>query len=203
MQGTWQFMSAALVKTREALHTFVDDLESILYVILWLALMYSISSMDAPTLTAFIQSVLDTKQYGGTGGTAKADFLKGRSMMNDLTFKDRPQLKKLLEDLAMLFAVRYEKKPTDEDFKLLQIADARIVEHLEAWKYTRRQQQLRSHHHINHLLTASIQDPTCWPGDDHAKQRTLVHPQEDGKRKVTKSGWAISDRPLKKLKPKA
>ncbi|KIM80283.1 hypothetical protein PILCRDRAFT_50613, partial [Piloderma croceum F 1598] len=35
--GTWQFMSAALVKTREAPHTFVDDLESILYVILWLA----------------------------------------------------------------------------------------------------------------------------------------------------------------------
>ncbi|KIM86108.1 hypothetical protein PILCRDRAFT_5177 [Piloderma croceum F 1598] len=116
-------MSAALVKTREAPHTFVDDLELILYVILWLSLMYLISSMDALTFTAFIQSVIDTKQYGGTGGTAKADFLKGHSMMNDVTFKDQPQLKKLLEDLAILFTVHYEKKPTDEDFKLLQIAD--------------------------------------------------------------------------------
>ena len=48
MQGTWQFMSAALVQDKNAPHTFVDDLESFLYVILWVSLMYSAHSIPSP-----------------------------------------------------------------------------------------------------------------------------------------------------------
>jgi hypothetical protein len=86
-QGTWQFMSAALVQDKKAPHTFVDDLESILYVILWIILLYSPSSLDTPSLTAFIQMVLDPAEYEGTGGSCKKDFLIGRSVLQHLTFE--------------------------------------------------------------------------------------------------------------------
>ena len=75
LQGTWQFMSAALVKDPNALQTFLDDLESFLYVILWLALAYSSSSMSSRDLTSFLKLVLDPVQYQGTGGNGKAYFL--------------------------------------------------------------------------------------------------------------------------------
>jgi hypothetical protein len=81
-------MSAALVMNKAAPHTFVDDLESVLYVILWLVLMYSPSSMTVEQRTAFVQGILDPKQYSGTGGTTKADFLKGRTVLQNITFQD-------------------------------------------------------------------------------------------------------------------
>ncbi|KAF9232713.1 hypothetical protein BU15DRAFT_16966, partial [Melanogaster broomeanus] len=43
--GTWQFMSAVLVRFRDIPHTVHDDLESVLYVILWVAIMYSPSNL--------------------------------------------------------------------------------------------------------------------------------------------------------------
>jgi hypothetical protein len=86
-QGTWQFMSTALVQDKKAPHTFVNDLESILYVILWIILLYSPSSLDTPSLTAFIQMVLDPAEYEGTSGSWKKDFLIGHSVLQHLTFE--------------------------------------------------------------------------------------------------------------------
>ncbi|KAG1843221.1 hypothetical protein C8R48DRAFT_579610, partial [Suillus tomentosus] len=39
--GTWQFMSAYLVQNQDAPHVVEDDLESSLYVVLWVALKFS------------------------------------------------------------------------------------------------------------------------------------------------------------------
>jgi hypothetical protein len=81
-------MSAALVWNKSAPHTFVDDLESFFNVIFWLSLMYSPNSMSPADLTSFMQTVLDPQQYKGTGGSGKADFFKGRSMLDGLAFRD-------------------------------------------------------------------------------------------------------------------
>jgi hypothetical protein len=104
-------MSAALVKCNDAPHTFVDDLESIFYVILWLVLMYSPNSMTPEVHTFFMQQVLDPVQY--MGGSAKADFLQGHSALRDLELENpnRPELRTLLLNLATLFSVRYEPEP--------------------------------------------------------------------------------------------
>ena len=64
-------MSATLIQDKTAPHTFMDDLESILYVILRDTLMYLLSSMEVPSLTTFIQMVLDPDEYEGTGGNCK------------------------------------------------------------------------------------------------------------------------------------
>ena len=107
-------MSATLVKCNDMPHTFVDDLESMFYVIMWLVLMYSPNSMTAEVRMSFMQQVLDPVQYAGTGGSAKADFLQGRSVLRDLELHNpnRPELQTLLLNLATLFSVRYEPEPT-------------------------------------------------------------------------------------------
>ncbi|KIM52044.1 hypothetical protein SCLCIDRAFT_142086, partial [Scleroderma citrinum Foug A] len=43
--GTWQFMSANLVKDASAVHTFQDDLESSFWLLLWTAIMFTQSSL--------------------------------------------------------------------------------------------------------------------------------------------------------------
>ena len=147
-------MSTALIKDNEASHTFVDDLELILYVILWLVLIYSPSSMDPPDLTTFVQTVLDPAQYKGTGSSCKADFLIGCSALQHLRFDGRPSLQPLLMHLAILFAVRYKPEPsTDQKQALINFKESSsVLHHLYAWHYNTCLDFLKSHTHVIELL---------------------------------------------------
>ncbi|KAG2102328.1 hypothetical protein BD769DRAFT_1305845, partial [Suillus cothurnatus] len=58
--GTWQFMSAHLVKNSCAIHGVEDDLESSLYVILWTALMYRESYLTVVDWMQFIMQIFNT-----------------------------------------------------------------------------------------------------------------------------------------------
>jgi hypothetical protein len=162
-------MFTALIKDNEASHTFVDDLESIFYVILWLVLIYSPSSMDPPDLTTFVQTVLDPAQYEGTGGSCKADFLMGHSALQHLKFDGQPSLQPLLMDLAILFAVRYEPEPSaDQKQVLIDFKESLSVLHyLYAWHYNTRLDFLKSHTRVIELLTRHIQTGQ-WPRNDSA-----------------------------------
>ncbi|KAG0697705.1 hypothetical protein DFH29DRAFT_789447, partial [Suillus ampliporus] len=71
--GTWQFMSAHLVKNIKAIHAVKDDLESSLYVVLWTALMYKESHMDIIERTQFIMQVFNTDPLMGSGGSVKSN----------------------------------------------------------------------------------------------------------------------------------
>ena len=191
-------MSAALVKNKTAPHTFIDDLESTFYVIVWLLVMYSPSSMSPGDRTSFIKSVLDPEQFEGMGGSAKADFLQARTALWELTFADRPTLQPLLIDLATLFSVRYEKEPTKDEQDLLA-AFTGLQQHREllvAWSYSDRSSKLESHRHIIKLLAGYTEDTNGWPSDCAVEQK-LIDPSDQGKKRKTKTGWDLSDRPLK------
>jgi hypothetical protein len=183
-------MSASLVMNNNAPHTFVDDLESVLYVIIWLVLMYSPNSMTVEQRTAFMQGVLDPKQYSGTGGTTKADFLKGRTVLQNIIFQDRPLLPGLLLELATLFAVRYEISPTVP----VMISAFQI-------HYQQRREQLESHEYIIKLISDTIQDPNTWPTNDAAVEQSLFKTKEEMKKRTkTLYDLETSERPIKKLR---
>ncbi|KIM78713.1 hypothetical protein PILCRDRAFT_10935 [Piloderma croceum F 1598] len=196
-------MSAALVQDKKAPHTFVDDLESILYVILWIILLYSPSSLDTPSLTAFIQMVLDPAEYEGTGGSCKKDFLIGHSVLQHLTFEGRPSLQPLLMDLATLFAVRYEPEPSARQNQVLaslkQFAtlDPSMFDH-PVLNYYNRLSYLKSHTHVIKLLIKHIEIES-WPRNDSAEQQRLVVPETVGAKRP-KTGFQLSDRPSKKVR---
>ena len=84
-QGTWQFMSAALINQKGVQHNFKDDIESSIYVLLWVILMYSEVS-DRDRVPSFLSEVFDPQPHGPFGGYGKLDFLKGRSFLDDVQF---------------------------------------------------------------------------------------------------------------------
>ncbi|KAN0120535.1 hypothetical protein V8E52_004362 [Russula decolorans] len=100
--GTWQFMSAKLIYDPGALHNFRDDLESLLYVVLWTTLIYSEVSNKSQVMP-FVTSVLDPQSYENSGGTTKEDFLKAQSFLLHVNFPNCLALHQLIRNLADLF----------------------------------------------------------------------------------------------------
>ena len=196
-------MSAALVSDPTVPQTFVDDLESAFYVILWLVLMYTDSSMTARERTTVMQHVMDPQPVEGTGGHGKEDFLQGQGVLRKLTLEnpDRSRLKTLLVDLATLFSVRYEAEPTLNDWDLLDGLDDAKRERMPARKYKICMKHLESHEHIIQLISDAILDASQWPTDDRAVLQKLITPDDTKKRKITKTGWGVEsqlDRSVKK-----
>ena len=194
-------MSTTLVKSKEAPHTFIDDLESIFYVILWLSVMYSPNSSSPAERTAFMKLVLDPEQFDGMGGTAKADFLQAHTSLQQIKCHNYSQLQTLLMKLATSFSVRYEDKPTKDDLDMLTTfgAPQTYKERLPAWNYEKCSRDLESHSHIIKVITEHLQDPNEWPDNDPAIWQSLIDPSDEGKKRKTKTGWDLSDRQIKKL----
>jgi len=196
-------MSAALVSDPTVPQTFVDDLESAFYVILWLVLMYTDSSMTVRECTTIMQHVMDPQPVKGTGGHGKADFLQGQGVLQQLTLEnpDRSWLKMLLIDLATLFSVCYKAVPTPNDWDLLDGLDDAKRERMPARKYKICMKHLESHEHIIQLISDAILDASQWPTDDRAVLQKLITPDDTKKRKITKTGWGVEsqlDRSVKK-----
>ena len=83
-------MSANLISQmngKHTTHTLQDDLESSIYVLMWMTLMYSETS-DKSQVPSFLSGVLNPTPYGVTGGFSKADFLKAQTFSHFLA--DRP-----------------------------------------------------------------------------------------------------------------
>lgn len=123
--GTWQFMSTALVADPAAEHTFVDDLESAFWALLWTLLMHSESSFSIETLSKFIRETFESSGSQGKenvlvsqGIFSKPSQIPQRLFSNDanppsqdlqVPFPSRQSLNMLLKDLANLFRHRYTK----------------------------------------------------------------------------------------------
>ncbi|KAG1823059.1 hypothetical protein EV424DRAFT_1538710 [Suillus variegatus] len=119
--GTWQFMSAHLVKNSRAIHAVEDDLESSLYVILWTALMYKESYMDVVDRTQFIMQVFDADPLVGSGGSAKSNWLVARTYFPHDIFVGCKPLDNIVLELAQFFSHRYSVIPLEEQETLVQL----------------------------------------------------------------------------------
>ncbi|KAL4075124.1 hypothetical protein V8B97DRAFT_1944553 [Scleroderma yunnanense] len=101
--GTWQFMSAALLRDVNKQHTIADDLESSLHVLTWTMLRYVPHKMDAVALDSHLRVVFD--EYSSctkTGGSTKGDWLGlGKYIPARLELKRDSPLLKLLRALSV------------------------------------------------------------------------------------------------------
>jgi hypothetical protein len=78
-------MSGRLVAGKGGVHTLEDNLESTIYVLLWLILLYSEVS-DKKAVIPFLSGVLDPQPHQAIGGSTKADFLQGWTLLKDINF---------------------------------------------------------------------------------------------------------------------
>ena len=58
---------------------------------------------------------------------------------------------------------------------------------------------LESHSYIIKVIIEYIQCPNEWPDKDPVAQQSLIDPPDEGKKRKMKTGWDLSDKPIKKL----
>ncbi|KAK0214664.1 hypothetical protein EDD85DRAFT_963055 [Armillaria nabsnona] len=122
--GTWQFMSARLLGSFGTMHALVDDRESFLWVLLYVAMRYAPNSLLPVALhhdlkSWFQDSIIGPR--GDTGGSGKRFVLNDKQALPSFYVHG---LNELLRELANVFAVRYQPEPSAEDDAWYQFAKA-------------------------------------------------------------------------------
>jgi hypothetical protein len=105
-------MSVALLQDNEKHNELEDDRESCLHVLTWTALRFTKHAIsNNGTVMKFLRAFDEAYDDGNgvQGGGLKMKSLLSRDISEEVKFKDRPQLDRLVEKLTETFAVRYER----------------------------------------------------------------------------------------------
>jgi hypothetical protein len=171
-------MSSKLISDPNWQHDFKDDLESSIYVLLWVMLMYSTCS-NAAQVVPFMDGVLDPQAHlKGSGGFAKSDFLCGQSFLTSVKFPGRPKFDTLLSVLAFLFSSWYPRSPpsANEDDPMSSLQLQAYIEH-ESTRATA--EKSLTHEMTIGAFDKALKDRAQWPAADHAVQQRLnLHSRE-------------------------
>jgi hypothetical protein len=110
LQGTWQYMSAALLQDNDKCNELEDDRESCLHVLTWTALRFTKHTISGGGSNRFLRAFDEEYEDEDSvkGGDLKKGFLLGRDIPHTVKFDRRPQLDALIRGLAEAFAARYE-----------------------------------------------------------------------------------------------
>jgi hypothetical protein len=212
-------MSGKLISMKDHVHDFTDDLESTIYILLWVALMYSKCS-DRTKIAGFLKTVLDPQPDDDSTYTSKPEFLRGGQFLDDVKFVDRPCLDKLLRQLTKLFACRYLPQPSDEqrgqEATMRKYCDQSpelrsIYDNLFAVLYDRQIDLLKDHEEIIRYFEEALVDRSRWPAEDGAEKQEILDsshslvPQRVRKTNfsTTHFGWVKIDNDIRDLNSEA
>ncbi|KAG6379806.1 hypothetical protein JVT61DRAFT_10351 [Boletus reticuloceps] len=158
----------------DAQHTIQDDLESILYVLLWVAIMYLPSTLMPEKRTIFINHTFDLWPIGGCRGDTKIIFLQHPYTLCMVHFTD---------DTG---------KVTQEALRDLCIGLTKKLSPSTA-----------TTHNTLLLLFSTVLEAEGWPDGDRLSLQKLVLSTEDGREApycVTKTDWEMQVDCLKSTK---
>jgi len=116
-QGTWQFMSAALLSEPHLNQAIEDDRESAFYVLLYIGLLYTKHNQVSQKLGSYMEIFDYTTIVNNVaeGGRLKTNFLVTDKEAKALTFQC-PPMNNLIKELRATFAIRYVEPPSEEAF---------------------------------------------------------------------------------------
>jgi hypothetical protein len=195
----WQFMSARLIGNMEGQHVLMDDLESSIYFLLWTALTF-LECSDKTQVPSFMEHVIDPQPHGNTGGFGKVDFLQARTFLKAVKFPHRPALDNLIDQLAIMFLVRYKTKPDDRERahakKLLDLStrDVSVIEIYyasRAYQYDKRTRSLDNSAATISLFNVALSDHSQWPSNDCAIKQPIFA-KTLSPLQVIKTGWSTT-----------
>jgi hypothetical protein len=162
--------------------------------------MYSEVS-DRDRVPLFLSEVFDPQPHEPFGGYGKLDFLKGRSFLDDVQFPGRLELHILIFQLAGLFAVCYERKPTEAEIEqadmLQKIAKSGVYPKVwdayhgtAAQKYKQWMFDLETHAPTIALFETALRDRSKWPANDFPVKQ--IYHSKPLSRPITKTGWSTT-----------
>ena len=183
-QGTWQFMSANLLRHPGTVHTLTDDLESFLHVLGWMTLRHVPAIDSYGALRRGKDMVMFDEHYreqghSERGGEDKAQaFEAGRYPSRIFQPRCETPLLKLVQELSKPFKSLYGDPPTEEDRDKVNVPKSQHDQDLEDLsrdirRYDRDMEQLKSSSwFIDQIRKAfNRQD---WPVDDKADENLPI-----------------------------
>ncbi|KAI0688873.1 hypothetical protein C8Q76DRAFT_685963 [Earliella scabrosa] len=116
--GTWEFMSAKVLRESGTTHTLQDDMESLLYVVLYAGLRHLPHNLAGKELTQFLEDFFfQIEEWRGElfGGTMKGVNIANRRMTKRVTFQDAmfQQWLNTVLDLQSSMETAYEPEDID------------------------------------------------------------------------------------------
>ena len=74
-------MAADIVALPNIIHTFIHNIESAFWVLLWMACAYTPASWDVGTRSSFMRDTMSPRVFVGTGGGNKLFFLQDEALL--------------------------------------------------------------------------------------------------------------------------
>ena len=176
-------MAADLVQSPDTQQTFIHDLESFFWVLLWIVLTQVETSWDNDARSSFLSTTFSPKVYGRTGGSAKLMFLSSDGLdQSKFSIPNNPKLAELLREVKKLFSYRHKEKPKE----VKSIYDPLVIDGGEGEDlsqstyqgnvalYDRYQEYLRSHSTFLHQPARALHPDEHWPENDRASPQPFV-----------------------------
>jgi len=176
-------MAADLVECHNTRQTFVHNLESFFWVLLWIVLTKVQTSWTDERRSSFLKGTMSPRVYSHCAGQEKTIFLTSSAMMTNSTFQipENPTLCHLVRGLYKLVAARHhgppeeELSPYDPDRLVRGIEKVANEEHQRAVKnHEERKKYLNDHSVMLNQFNSALDD--MWPSEsnDRASRLALV-----------------------------
>ncbi|KAI9430750.1 hypothetical protein H4582DRAFT_2063404 [Lactarius indigo] len=156
LQGTWQFMAVDLIKNPNINQTFIHNIESAFFILLWMALHYLHCSWDVDCLSSFVDTVFNPHVYGNMGGLTKLMF------MDRLTYAHKFKIKDVIHQAQGI-------KPT---LKLAAVNEQTFKNALADYKLY--MSALDNHNAAILTIKQVINQENAWPAFEPANRQRLL-----------------------------
>ena len=163
-------MSIALMCNHEAMHGYMDDLKSLLYVLLWSTLMYIPTSLTTSYHSMFIAQTFNNISADGAGGRGKKLFLCLLEELYQLEklFPNCPIMDDLLRNLVRVFGCHYATGPWEHDFALK--SSNRVS---ESEPQSSSLKEFEGHETVLHIFTKYLEQPD-WPANSATELHNVL-----------------------------
>ncbi|KAI9433451.1 hypothetical protein H4582DRAFT_2060874 [Lactarius indigo] len=203
-QSTHMFMVVDLIGNPKINQTFIHDIESAFFVLLWMATHYVQAKLQTDHLSGLVNSVFHPQIFRSSGGPGNIMFMHGEEELDGLIFHDNAPLTQLLCTLKELLAVRHRKWPEAPHPYRLNINDVihqalhegaqgitssselstanKLLQDKKGFQarlqeYNNCMSALSDHRVIISIITKAINNgDTPWPAIEPTKNKVLVLP---------------------------
>lgn len=176
-------MAGDMVEDPNVVHTFMHDLESAFWVLLYVAMVYVRSSWNIGERSSFIKDTMSPRVFLGTGGKNKRYFMEARGALREFIVTNNRVFTAFLGALKLFFATRYAFMRRDNQASdASNVIDASdfIVGIDPTAKSTNSQQPseewrnaLKDHRAILEMFKHAL-SRNEWPDNDPAERQPLV-----------------------------
>ena len=176
-------MAADLVQRSSIPHTFIHDLESAFWVMLWVVILYMPSSWDIGDRLYFLKETMSPRVYDNSGGRNKLYFMQTEDPISGLELKQNPIILDLLNSLKKTLSIRHWQRPSEvSGFDPLAIkAEMDGSGTLESpvslgdkiQEYDALMECLKDHKIVLNMINKALKTPG-WPDNDTANPQPLL-----------------------------